>query len=268
MLENGFLSTGDLVKILGTTKNTLFHYDAMGLFSPAMVKENGYRAYSYRQLETFRAISSLRELGMSLREIKDYMQNRNPERLCHLLQTQLSGIQEEITKLQQIEKFLHHHIACLEDLKSLDLDAITIVNQEEETLYCSLPIDVQDEKSTLFHLGKFFSESIYFKSLGAILSLDEILQEHYDYFHCFFCPIDSDHPHRERVKIKPKGRYLMGYHQGNYDTTGETYRRMLRFSQQHGISLKGPVYEEYLMDELYVVEESKYITRMLFLLQD
>ena len=65
MLENGFLSTGDLVKILGTTKNTLFHYDAMGLFSPAMVKENGYRAYSYRQLETFRAISSLRELGMA-----------------------------------------------------------------------------------------------------------------------------------------------------------------------------------------------------------
>ena len=50
----------------------------------------------------------------------------------------------------------------------MDLDAITIVNQEEETLYCSLPIDVQDEKSTLFHLGKFFSESIYFKSLGAI----------------------------------------------------------------------------------------------------
>ena len=166
MLENGFLSTGDLVKILGTTKNTLFHYDAMGLFSPAMVKENGYRAYSYRQLETFRAISSLRELGMSLREIKDYMQNRNPERLCHLLQTQLSGIQEEITKLQQIEKFLHHHIACLEDLKSLDLDAITIVNQEEETLYCSLLSMSRMKKARCFTWESFAQSPSILKVWG------------------------------------------------------------------------------------------------------
>ena len=170
MLENGFLSTGDLVKILGTTKNTLFHYDSMGLFSPAMVKENGYRAYSYRQMETFRAISSLRQLGMSLSEIKDYMQNRNPERLNQLLHTQLLGIQEEIKKLRQIEKFLHHHIQSLAELKALDLDSITIEEQPEQTLYCSLPVNVEDEKSTLCHLGKFFSESIYFKTLGAILS--------------------------------------------------------------------------------------------------
>lgn len=267
MLENGFLSTGDLVKILGTTKNTLFHYDSMGLFSPAMVKENGYRAYSYRQMETFRAISSLRQLGMSLSEIKDYMQNRNPERLNQLLHTQLLGIQEEIKKLRQIEKFLHHHIQSLAELKALDLDSITIEEQPEQTLYCSLPVNVEDEKSTLCHLGKFFSESIYFKTLGAILSTEDILQGNYCRYRCFFCPVDQKEESLERLETKPKGRYLVGYHHGDYSSISKTYLRMLEFAQKNQLSLGNLGYEEYLMDELYVIEENEYITRILFALQ-
>ena len=41
---------------MGVTKNTLFHYDKIGLFSPDIVRENEYRYYSVYQMELFHTI--------------------------------------------------------------------------------------------------------------------------------------------------------------------------------------------------------------------
>ena len=36
-----YMTTGELARIMGITKETLFHYDEIGLFRPAFVKKNG-----------------------------------------------------------------------------------------------------------------------------------------------------------------------------------------------------------------------------------
>ena len=38
-----YFTTGEFAEILGVKKHTLFHYDEIGLFSPAVKEENGYR---------------------------------------------------------------------------------------------------------------------------------------------------------------------------------------------------------------------------------
>ena len=40
-----YFTTGEFARILGVRKHTLFHYDEIGLFSPALKEENGYRYY-------------------------------------------------------------------------------------------------------------------------------------------------------------------------------------------------------------------------------
>ena len=40
-----FFTTGQFAKLCSTTKETLFHYDSLGLLKPARVGENGYRYY-------------------------------------------------------------------------------------------------------------------------------------------------------------------------------------------------------------------------------
>ena len=59
-------------------KQTLFHYDEIGLFSPTLTEENGYLYYSYRQLYTFNMIATLKELNMPLKDIKTYLDTRTP----------------------------------------------------------------------------------------------------------------------------------------------------------------------------------------------
>lgn len=47
------LSTGEFAKICNVKKHTLFHYDDIGLLKPDYYDENGYRFYSYSQLNLF-----------------------------------------------------------------------------------------------------------------------------------------------------------------------------------------------------------------------
>ena len=71
MNQERYIKTGEFAKLVGVTKHTLFYYDKIGLFSPEIKLENGYRFYSFDQLDVFDVIQTLRELDVSLEEIKD-----------------------------------------------------------------------------------------------------------------------------------------------------------------------------------------------------
>lgn len=86
-----YLSTGEFARICGVEKHVLFHYEEIGLFQPVLVLENGYRYYSYHQYDTFVVIRLLRSLGMSLRDIGVYLDQRTPERVSRLAARKGSG---------------------------------------------------------------------------------------------------------------------------------------------------------------------------------
>ena len=46
MDHNKYMTTGEFARRMGVTKNTLFHYDNIGLFLPEIVDTNDYRYYS------------------------------------------------------------------------------------------------------------------------------------------------------------------------------------------------------------------------------
>ncbi len=55
--SSSYFTTGEFAKLCNVKKQTLFHYDDIGLLSPAVTGENGYRYYSYAQLEAAGRIS-------------------------------------------------------------------------------------------------------------------------------------------------------------------------------------------------------------------
>ena len=62
MDRHEYMTTGEFASAMGVSKDTLFHYDDIGLFCPEKVSENGYRYYSIYQMETFDTIRMLRDL--------------------------------------------------------------------------------------------------------------------------------------------------------------------------------------------------------------
>ena len=87
-MSGGLFKITEFAKIANTNRKTLQYYDEIGLFSPAYVAENGYRYYSLFQLDQLALIAVLRDLGLPLREIREYRENGSAEELGHLLEAQ------------------------------------------------------------------------------------------------------------------------------------------------------------------------------------
>ena len=87
--KNTLFTIGQFAALHEINKKTLMWYDEIGLLKPACTKENGYRYYSYQQSAALETILMLRELNVSLDEIRQFMENRTMDNFDYLLQKKL-----------------------------------------------------------------------------------------------------------------------------------------------------------------------------------
>ena len=132
-----YFTTGEFARILGVRKHTLFHYDEIGLFSPALKEENGYRYYFVWQMDMFEVIRALQKLGMSLGEIKEYMENRSPERFMSMMDGKKRQIDEEIRRLKNMKRFILHEEESVQLAMKAALDEPRLVERDREYLLVS-----------------------------------------------------------------------------------------------------------------------------------
>lgn len=102
-----YLSIGEISKITKVPTSKLRFYDKEGLLTPQLKKESRYRYYSSEQLILIKKIVTLRDLGFTIKEIKEFFGNeKNKEKDVELVKNVLRRVQEEIKKLKSIEKEL------------------------------------------------------------------------------------------------------------------------------------------------------------------
>ncbi|MGG4451803.1 MerR family transcriptional regulator [Brevibacillus porteri] len=94
---------GELAKMAGITIRTLRFYDQIGLFSPSGYSQSGYRLYTEKDISRLQQILSLKELGLSLEQIKAVMAGDQLS-LSDIVTIQIDSLKESI-RMQQ--KLLH-----------------------------------------------------------------------------------------------------------------------------------------------------------------
>ena len=129
-------TTGELAKLCGTTVRTVQFYDAKGLLKPSELTEGGRRLYSDKDRERLAVILFLKELGFSLKEIGDILEDDSSA----MLQLLLDGREQEI--LQEIEENRKRLLSVrtlrerLPEMKETPVEAIgfiaTLMKQREE----------------------------------------------------------------------------------------------------------------------------------------
>ena len=70
---------GQFAKLHEINKKTLMWYDEIGILKPAVVKENGYRYYSFHQSSLLETILMLRELNVSIPEIQGFFEPKSTQ---------------------------------------------------------------------------------------------------------------------------------------------------------------------------------------------
>lgn len=107
------MKVGELAKRTGVSVRTLHHYDEIGLLSPSHRTEAGHRLYAEREIARFQQITSLRQLGFSLEEIRAFLAQPDccPRRVIELhvarLREQIVAQSRLCERLEALNTHLH-----------------------------------------------------------------------------------------------------------------------------------------------------------------
>ncbi|MBN2879427.1 MAG: MerR family transcriptional regulator [Clostridia bacterium] len=78
------LTINQAAKLSGITVRTLHYYDEVGLLTPSIVAENGYRLYDEEALKRLQEILFFKELNMPLKDIREIMDDPAYDRTAAL----------------------------------------------------------------------------------------------------------------------------------------------------------------------------------------
>jgi len=100
-------TVGQLAKRMDVTPRTIQYYDKEGLLKPKEKSESGRRLYSDAEVVKLYQITSLKELGFSLDDIKHQLANLDtPKDVAKALQVQKDSVDEKIAELQDQKRIL------------------------------------------------------------------------------------------------------------------------------------------------------------------
>jgi DNA-binding transcriptional MerR regulator len=119
---------GDLAKLTGLTVRTLRFYDQIGLFSSSGQTVSGHRLYSESDLSRLQQILSLKELGLSLEEIKSALSGGQISPL-EIVNLQINRIKEQIKLQQKLLEQLGHVSKLMQGKAQLTVEDFTSLLQ-------------------------------------------------------------------------------------------------------------------------------------------
>ncbi len=140
---NDFFTAGELARLTGISKQLLIYYDKNSIFSPTFIAENGYRYYSLYQYYVLEILITLRKMGLSLQEIRDYINNRGVENLTNLYANKIQEYSETIANLQRKSLSLQNRIDQLHSLKELVTDEFLIYYMPDELNFVFVDISMK-----------------------------------------------------------------------------------------------------------------------------
>lgn len=265
--EGKYLTTGEFAKLCKVNKQTLFYYDQIGLLTPVLKKENGYRYYSIHQLELFFVIDLLKELGMSLGDIQQYMQNKSPEKFLSLMHRKKEEIVKKRQEIERKEKMIEAKIALMEEAKTLAFNQITLEQLPEATLYLSRKIQNTSDEEFVEVISDFIEELNVSRldsgyPIGSITEREQVLKgnfSNYSYLYIEQPTPKEGYPYFKAVK----GVFLIGYHIGDEKTISNTYMRLFSKMERLNLTLGDYVFEEYIYDSVVKNHTEQYVTKIM-----
>lgn len=100
------------------TVRALHHYDEIGLLKPSGRSESGYRLYSHEDLVRLQEIVAWRQLGFSLREVRELVDHPDLDRAA-VLRRQRTLAREELARVAALVDALDVALAAHDNWQSL-----------------------------------------------------------------------------------------------------------------------------------------------------
>lgn len=253
--------TGEMAKLHGISKQTLIHYDRIGLFCPAEVdSDTDYRYYDLEQFQDLELILILKALGMQLQEIKAYRQQTTLTARLALLESQREIVEKKMKQLKSMEQRLESMVGNIKHNITVEPFSKGIKWLEERKLY-SIPVlspyDIYQMELSFKEMFRYIKE----KSEVDVHDFLYVVKDSVDgeeLFEKISIPVGEG-----GNEIGPAGYYAYLYHQGPYAELLNSRKQLENYIQESGYEPVGAFIEKVLLSGIEVADESKYLVEIL-----
>lgn len=237
------LKIGEFSKMSKVTIKALRYYEKEGLLIPKYIDDfNGYRYYESNQLISVSKIIMLKQLGLSIEEIKRIIVNNEPidiilkskkeelENTISLYKNQLSKLnyllEEKNMKEEIFEKIIPEYYVYYKEGVLKDYSEITefIQGSAKECLELNPNIKcvVPDYCYVSYLDGEYKKKNIKMRYAQAVIKEDKPFEE------------------SENIKFMnvPETKCICIYHKGAYENLGTSYAKIMKYIEDNKLEIE------------------------------
>jgi DNA-binding transcriptional MerR regulator len=250
-----YMKSGEFAKLCGTTKNTLIHYDSIGLMSPSRIGDNGYRYYTLRDYWKFVAIRTFAETGFPLEEIRSILREGREDALLaevgslrtRLLE-RLASIEDALAQLDEMEIMLARSSSAAKGdpcIKSEPARTLLVCGSVEgmhptaEFDYSLATALSAEAIRTMGAIGGRARLSPY----GMTASFESGIVSYQDLFFLLPENVNLKTVPQSGLSVIDPGDYASIGFDGPWENIGSAYESLRRFIASKGLRQSSPYYE-------------------------
>lgn len=258
-----FYKIGEISKLYKISTDILRYYDKIGLVSPDYIGENGYRYYSKKQIWRLNNIRNLRNIGVGLEDIKEFLDERNINSANNIIEFQLEKIEDKIKKLTELKEELTSKLENIEFFKTFKDFNKPILKFIPKRKFLRSKGNFKQDWEIDFEL-KILNEKTEYDSdfiltnneIGATLSKENFLNGEYHTFSETFIINDV------KGEIMEEGYFLSIVFRGNYKESYKYYDILKEYIKENNLIIVGDIHEIYHIEIHITEDENEFITEI------
>ncbi|SHJ85596.1 DNA-binding transcriptional regulator, MerR family [Dethiosulfatibacter aminovorans DSM 17477] len=269
-------SIGEMSNLFGISKQTLRHYDKIGLFEPLYINEKtGYRYYELNQFYILLHIQELKQAGISLARIKEYIDVKD----TGLLKNTLSDIEEDIDSQikdlimkKEVAKELRNYLSMIDSANAGNENRYFGLKGIENRFYIEIAIDFTMDQlnemiELIIELLVVANENHGFKLTNPVflrINKENLMSKKFNYYNGIGTIIEStgEENFHYSDNILKKCKYVYTYHYGSYSSMVDSYEALYNHITENKYVIAGDSIEIARVNALHVDNPKEFVTEI------
>ena len=251
------LSIGQMAELNHVSEQTLRLYDKEGLLVPRCVDPvTGYRYYHIIQSAKLDLIQNMKVYGMTLRQIRSFLDSNDPAALRALLTEQADSIEERIRQLRRSQSAITRTLDNYRRYEALPRNGEIFLEYIPERRIFHYNCDVnyfdQDESGYEYMLRQMKTNLVannmplsYFTNIGTIIRREHLVPDAL-FSNEVFLFVDEDDS-SQAMETLPAASYLC-LCSDEFSMEAANVRRLLDYVQTRGCEIAGDYICEVVVD--------------------
>ncbi|MDY5083902.1 MAG: MerR family DNA-binding transcriptional regulator [Candidatus Limivicinus sp.] len=251
------LSIGQMAELNHVSEQTLRLYDKEGLLVPRCVDPvTGYRYYHIIQSAKLDLIQNMKIYGMTLRQIRSFLDNNDPAALREMLSEQAASIEERIRQLRRSQSAITRTLDNYRRYEAMPRNGeIFLEYIPERRIFrysCEVNYFDQDESGYEYMLRQMKTNLVannmplsYFTNIGTIIRREHLVPDAL-FSNEVFLFVDEDDS-SQAMETLPAASYLC-LCSDEFSMEAANVRRLLDYVQTRGCEIAGDYICEVVVD--------------------